>query len=107
MLALYDSNKPIKVSVDASSYGLGAVLVQQEGDDWRPVAYALRSLTSVEQRYVEVEKEALGLTWACERFRDCLIGQDFVMETGHKPLLSLLGGQELDALPPCIQCVLS
>ncbi len=70
-------------------------------------AYALRSLTSVEQRYVEVEKEALGLTWVCERFRDCLIGQHFVMETGHKPLLSLLGGQELDALPPCIQRVLS
>lgn len=103
VLALYDANKPIKVSADASSYGLGAVLLQQESDDWRPVAYASQSLTPVEQRYAQVEKEALGLTWACERFRDFLIGQHFVMETDHKPLLSLLGGQELDALLPRIQ----
>lgn len=103
VLALYDANKPIKVSADASSYGLGAVLLQQENNDWRPVAYASRSLTPVEQRYAQVEKEALGLTWACERFRDFLIGQYFEMETDHKPLLSLLGAQELDILPPRIQ----
>ena len=62
-----------------------------------------RSLTSTEQRYAQVEKEALGLTWACERFRNFLIGKHFQMETDHKPLLSLLGSQALDALPPRIQ----
>jgi hypothetical protein len=50
-----------------------------------------------------VEKEALGLTWACKRFRDFLIGKQFCMETDHKPLLSLLGAQALDLLPPRIQ----
>ncbi len=86
VLALYDANKPIKVSADASLYGLGAVLLQQEGDDWRPVAYASRSLTPVEQRYAQVEKEALGRTWAYERFRDFLICHHFVMETDQKTL---------------------
>lgn len=103
VLALYNANKPLKVSADTSSYGLGAVLLQRESEDWRPVAYALRSLTPVEQRYAQVEKEALGLTWACKRFRDFLIGQYFEMETDHKLLLSLLGAQELDTLPPRIQ----
>ncbi|KAJ8380840.1 hypothetical protein SKAU_G00016180 [Synaphobranchus kaupii] len=78
-------------------------LSQREDEVWRPVDYASRSLTLVEQRYAQVEKEALGLTWACERFRDFLIGGHFEIETDHKPLLSLLGAQALDALPPRIQ----
>ncbi len=73
----------------------------QEG--WKPTANASRALTQTEQRYAQVEKEALGLTWACERFKDFLIGKHFEMETDHKPLLSLLGAQALDALPPRIQ----
>lgn len=50
-----------------------------------------------------MEKEALALTWACERFSDFILGLHFELETDHKPLVSLLGGQALDALPPRIQ----
>ena len=103
VLAMYDPNRECKVSADASSYGLGGVLLQKWDEEWRPVAYMSRSLTPTEQRYAQVEKEALGLTWACERFRNFLIGKHFQMETDHKPLLSLLGSQALDALPPRIQ----
>lgn len=103
VLAMYDPSRDCKVSADASSYGLGGVLLQRWDEEWRPVAYASRSLTATEQRYAQVEKEALGLTWACERFRNFLIGKHFQMETDHKPLLSLLGAQTLDALPPRIQ----
>lgn len=40
VLAYYDPTKKLKVSTDASKDGLGAVLLQAEGDGWRPVAYA-------------------------------------------------------------------
>lgn len=103
VLAIYDANRDCKVSADASSYGLGAVLLQRWPEGWKPIAYASRSLTQTEQRYAQVEKEALGLTWACERFKDFVIGKHFTLETDHKPLLSLLGSQALDALPPRIQ----
>ncbi|KAJ8369268.1 hypothetical protein SKAU_G00092960 [Synaphobranchus kaupii] len=103
VLQLYDPNKDLKISEDASSYGLGAVILQKHQDVWSPVAYASSSLTSTEQRYAQVEKEALALTWACERFRDFIIGLHFELETDHKPLVSLLGGQALDSLPPRIQ----
>ncbi len=103
VLALYNPNKELKLSADASSYGLGAVLLQKEEEQWKPVAYASRSLTPKEQRYAQVEKEALSLTWGCERFKDFLIEHHFHLETDHKPLVSLLGIQELAELPPRIQ----
>ena len=34
-------------------------------------------MTLTEQRYTQIEKEALALTWACERFSDYLIGLVF------------------------------
>lgn len=38
VLTLYDLACNVKVSADASSHGLGAVLLQQAGTDWKPVA---------------------------------------------------------------------
>ena len=49
VLALYSPRAPTKVSADASSYGLGAVLLQQVGDVWKPVAYASRSMSETER----------------------------------------------------------
>jgi hypothetical protein len=49
VLAHYSAEKPTKVSADASSYGLGGVLLQKEGQEWKPVFYALRSLSDTEK----------------------------------------------------------
>ena len=48
--AHYNPDKPTRVSVDASSYGLGGVLLQKQENDWKPVFYASRSPTATEQR---------------------------------------------------------
>ena len=74
VLAMYDPNIETKVSADASSYGMGGFLLQKWGEEWKPVAYESRSLTMTEQHYRQVEKESLGLTWACERFKMFLVG---------------------------------
>lgn len=50
------------------------------------VSYASRSLTDVERRYSQTEKEALALVWACERFHMYLSGITFDLITDHKPL---------------------
>ena len=103
-LAHYNPNLETKLSTDASAYGLGAVLTQkQTNDQWRPIAYASRALSPTEQRYAQIEKEALGITWASERFSDYLIGLKFHIETDHKPLVPLLSTKHLEDLPARIQ----
>ncbi|UYV63772.1 K02A2.6-like, partial [Cordylochernes scorpioides] len=104
ILAAYDVRKPTMVSSDASSYGLGAVL-KQEGKNgiWRPVAYSSRTMTPTEKRYAQIEKEAIAITWACERFQDFLLGKRFRIETDHKPLIPLFSTKELSSLTPRLQ----
>ena len=99
LLAYCNANRETIVSADASSYGLGAVLLQKQPDShWQSVAFHLR-----EQRYVQIEKEALAATWACERFNDYLVGMSFQIQTDHKPLVPVLGSKDLDSLPPRIK----
>ena len=60
-------------------------------------------MSPTEQRYAQIKKEALGITWAGERFADYLFGLRFHIETYHKPLVSLLGNKNLEDLPARIQ----
>ena len=48
--------------------------------------YASRSLTPVETRYSQTEKEAFAAVWGCERFHLYLVGTQFDLITDHKPL---------------------
>ena len=104
ILALYDYKLPTTAESDASKYGLGAVLKQQQADgDWRPVAFASRALNATEQRYGPIEKESLGVIWAFENFAEYILGMTFHVETDQKPLVSLLGYKHLHELSPRIQ----
>ena len=74
---------------DTSAYGLGAVLLQKVENNWKPVAYALRSMTETETRYAQIEKEALASTWACEHLTDYILEKKIHIKTDHKPLVPL------------------
>ena len=73
-LVLYDQDAPTKITTDASAYSLGAILLQQHDTVWKPVAHTSKSMTGTERRYSQIEKEALALVWACEKFEEYLLG---------------------------------
>ncbi|XP_065180108.1 uncharacterized protein K02A2.6-like [Sycon ciliatum] len=99
-LAFFDPAKPATVSADASSYGLGATLLQMHDGELRPVAYASKSLSDTEKRYAQIEKELLAVTWACDHFAQYLQGGcPFQVQTDHKPLVPLINARDLDNTP--------
>ena len=103
ILALYDPAAEIKICADASTYGLGAVLLQKPQErQWKAVANASRSMSDTEHRYSQIEKEALALVWSCGKFSNYILGKHMKLETDHKPLIPLLGKANLDSLPPRI-----
>ena len=82
VLTPFDTHKGARIQADALQHGLGACLIQ-EG---RPVAYASRALTATEKRYAQIEKELLAICYACEKFRQYILGKHVVVESDHKPL---------------------
>lgn len=100
-------HKKTVISVDASSYGVGGVLFQLHGKDWRPVMFCSRRLTDAEKRYTPIEKECLASVWACERFEKYVYGLPaFTLITDHKPLIPLMNSKDLDNVPICCQRLL-
>lgn len=103
VLTFFDPSKKIKISTDSSKDGIGAVLLQASGEDWRPVAYASRTMTSAECRYAQIEKECLGLVYGFQKFHGYVYGlPKFVAETDHKPLIAIIR-KKLSEMSPRIQ----
>jgi hypothetical protein len=62
VLACFSMDKPIFVITDASPVGLEAILLQQQDDEEKkPVAYISKTLSEVDRRYSQIEREALAI----------------------------------------------
>ena len=74
-LVHYDPEKELVVSRDASPCGVGAVLYHVLGDESeRPVAYAWRTLSTVERNYAHLDKEAPAVVFAAKSFTNfCMV----------------------------------
>ncbi|RVE44459.1 hypothetical protein evm_010863 [Chilo suppressalis] len=89
-LILWGKIKPFTMkyckSVDASSNGVGAVLLQ----DGYPIAYASKAFTDTQKAWAQIEKEMNAIVYACEKFHFYIIGKNFDVESDHKPLIPIM-----------------
>ena len=90
LLVHCDENKPLMLSCDASPYGVGAVLSHlMDNQSDKPTAYASRSLSTVERKYSQLDKEALAILFGVSKFHHYLYGRHFIIYSDHKPLMHI------------------
>ncbi|GBG61642.1 hypothetical protein CBR_g22439 [Chara braunii] len=86
VLKLPDLDKPFVVTTDASQYGIGAVLAQQEGKKLRPVEYISKKMPSQKLAKSTYEKELYAIYKALTHWRHYLLGRFFDIRTDHQTL---------------------
>ena len=69
VMAYYNPSAETHLIIDGSPCGLGAILNQKQSKgDFRPVAYASRTLTPTERHYSQTEREALAVLFSIQCF---------------------------------------
>ena len=85
-MALPDFDQEFVVECDASKFGIGVVLMQQEC----PIAYFSTILSGKHVFLSTYEKELLALALAVKHWRPYLLGRRCRVRTDHKSLKFLL-----------------
>ena len=89
VLAVANPDLPYKVYTDASGFGVGAILLQDQGKGLQPIAYLSHKLSDAERKYATHEQELLGIIHALKVWRPYLEGATFKANSDHKALEEL------------------
>ncbi|CAB3257988.1 unnamed protein product [Arctia plantaginis] len=92
LLVHYDCMKDLYVTADASQYGIGAVLSHKIEKE--PICFASATLNNAQKNYSQVEKEALAIIFAVQKFHKYLYGRKFILVTDHQPLKFIFDPQK-------------
>ena len=84
-LTFYDDEKTCTIQVDASNIGVGAALIQED----KVIEYHSHALTSTQQCYSNIEREAYTLVNGVEHFHHYIFRNPFKVYTDHQPLVQL------------------
>ncbi len=96
VLVFPDFNEPFILCTDASTAGIGAVLMQtDEADKRHVVAFASRVLSPAEKNYSVTHLEVLAVVWALQHFRDIIMGYKITVYTDHAAITDIFKGKNL------------
>ena len=68
--------KEVTITTDASEKAIDGVLSQE----WQPVICVSKTLSQAEQRYSNIEREALAIVFVVKRLKQFLLGRNFNFE---------------------------
>lgn len=89
VLMPYNPKLPIQLACDASPTGIAGVLSHIINGEERPIAYASRALTSAEQNYSQLDREALAIVFSVQHFYEYVYGRMFKLITDNQPLVRI------------------
>ena len=84
------------LDTDASLYGMGAVLSQNQNGEEKVIGYASKSFSRSQAKYCTTKRELLAVVNFVTMFRPYLIGHHFVIRTDHASLLWLVNFKQSD-----------
>ena len=79
------TDAPTNIMTDASDTAVGAVL-QQQINEWKPIAFSSERLKPAETRYSTFDRELLAIYLAIKHFQHFGKGRQFHVLTDHTPL---------------------
>lgn len=83
-------NAPLSLATDASDFAVGAVLQQQNGEVWEPLAFFSKKLDSTQSKYSTFDRELLAVYLSIRHFRHYLEAREFCIFTDHRPLTHVM-----------------
>ncbi|GBG64096.1 hypothetical protein CBR_g40544 [Chara braunii] len=86
VLKVTDPSLPFVVTTDASQYGIGAVLQQDDGNGYRPVEFMSARMPSEKVATSTYERELYALRQALEHWKHYLLGRHFKVYSDHETL---------------------
>lgn len=96
LLAHPNYEKMFILQCDASTYGVGAVLAQEDDEGHeRPIAFMSQKLNKSQRNYTITELECLAVVLAIKKFRSYIEGQEFKVITDHASLKWLMSQKDL------------
>uniref|UniRef100_A0A0N4ZZR0 RNA-directed DNA polymerase n=1 Tax=Parastrongyloides trichosuri TaxID=131310 RepID=A0A0N4ZZR0_PARTI len=82
ILVPYSRDLPIIFAADASQYGYGAVVMHRFKDgSERPIEFTSKTFNDAQVNYSQVEKECCDIVNGILKFKDYLLGREFVLQT--------------------------
>ncbi|GFW49164.1 retrovirus-related Pol polyprotein from transposon opus [Trichonephila clavipes] len=86
-LATPDANLPFQVHCDASDYGVGCCLTQQDtGGVNRPIAFASQKFNATQKNWASIEKEAWAVLYGLNKFDKWIYDAKMEIISDHYPL---------------------
>lgn len=86
---------PMTIQADASNFGIGAVLTQNDGDGEYVIEYFSAKLTKAEMKYSPTEKELLAVIKSLRHFKYYIEFNELTILSDHHALQYLLNMQVL------------
>ncbi|GBG59787.1 hypothetical protein CBR_g54891 [Chara braunii] len=86
VLKVAERSLPFVVTTDASQYGIGAVLQQDDGNGYRPVEFMSARMPSEKVATSTYERELYALRQALDHWKHYLLGRHFKVYSDHQTL---------------------